>query len=136
MRALDKKATAILNLISDGIASGEMNKIERSITFEPVVVENIGNTNSGSELISVAHYYKQNGDLVPDPEMVFIKQEDKIYAVYFRNSLMEQFAVKPNYYQYSAVNTKLQSSITTFANYWLNEILDQQNLVLENSANG
>jgi hypothetical protein len=34
--------------------------------YEPLVVEKIGR-----HLVSVAHYYEQNGDLVADPDVVF-----------------------------------------------------------------
>ena len=34
--------------------------------FMPLVIENIG-----SNLLSVAHYYKQNGDTIADPDVVF-----------------------------------------------------------------
>lgn len=34
--------------------------------YEPLCIETIG-----KHLVSVAHYYEQNGDLVPDPDIVF-----------------------------------------------------------------
>src|SRR5689334_17706905 len=45
---------------------GAWLKLELGAGWMPLVIEHIGRN-----LISVAHYYQQNGDLVPDPEIVF-----------------------------------------------------------------
>jgi hypothetical protein len=37
-----------------------------------LVIEGIGCAPDGRQLVSVAHYYEQNGDLMRDPEMVFL----------------------------------------------------------------
>ena len=39
--------------------------------YMPLVIEWVGSGPYGTELISVAHYYTQNGDAMRDPEMVF-----------------------------------------------------------------
>jgi hypothetical protein len=39
--------------------------------FMRLVIEHIGHGPSGGELVSVAHYGEQNGDLMRDPEIVF-----------------------------------------------------------------
>jgi hypothetical protein len=50
----------------------------RAIRIEPpspgllrLCVELVGRGPNGAPLVSVAHYYEQNGDLVADPEMTF-----------------------------------------------------------------
>lgn len=40
-------------------------KLEQQ-NYMPLVIEKIG-----TNLVSVAHYYEQNGDLIPDPDVVF-----------------------------------------------------------------
>jgi hypothetical protein len=40
--------------------------------YEPLCIEVIG-----ERLVSVAHYFEQHGDLVPDPEMVFCTYPDR-----------------------------------------------------------
>lgn len=37
-----------------------------------LVIEGIGTSPDGRQLVSVAHYYYQNGDAMRDPEMVFL----------------------------------------------------------------
>ena len=53
--------------------------------FMPVVVEQVGENQ-----ISIAHYYEQNGDLMADPEIVFLKKEYsygiEYYPIYERMS--------------------------------------------------
>src|SRR4051812_3886346 len=39
--------------------------------FMPLVVEAAGTGPRGGTLVSVAHYYEQNGDLMADPEVLF-----------------------------------------------------------------
>lgn len=43
--------------------------------------------------ISVAHYYEQNGDLVPDPDLVCWIEQGVWYPVRFQNSLIHSNAV-------------------------------------------
>lgn len=40
--------------------------------YMPLVIEWVGKGPYETELVSVAHYYTQNGDLMRDPEIVFI----------------------------------------------------------------
>jgi hypothetical protein len=39
--------------------------------YMPLVIEHVGRSPQGNNMISVAHYFEQNGDLCQDPEMVF-----------------------------------------------------------------
>ena len=41
-------------------------------SYMRLVIEGIGCSPDGRQLVSVAHYYEQNGDLMRDPEMVFL----------------------------------------------------------------
>ncbi len=136
MKSLDSKATAILQHLSHGIPVGEMRKFNQSTSFMAAVVETFGQTDQGYDLISVAHYYEMNGDLVPDPEMVFVHQEDQFYPVYFRNAMIEQFAVKPSYYRYDRFIPSLQASLTSFANTWMRNIQEQQDIDVKDRTHG
>lgn len=40
-------------------------------SYMRLVIEGIGLSPDGRQMVSVAHYYEQNGDLMRDPEMVF-----------------------------------------------------------------
>ena len=38
----------------------------------PVSVEVVGTRPQGALIVSIAHYYEQNGDLMADPEATFV----------------------------------------------------------------
>lgn len=40
--------------------------------YDRLVIEHVGTGPFGRPLVSVAHYYEQNGDAMRDPEMVFL----------------------------------------------------------------
>lgn len=96
-----------------------------------VHIEEIATCENG-KIWSLAHYYEQNGDLMSDPEMTFLVKNNhlEIYplsytqhslgiyndAVFFENGRPTKF--KP----------KMQADLAVFANMWLNNIKDQQEL--------
>ena len=49
--------------------------------YMDLCIENIGPTVGGQPQISVAHYYEQNGDLCPDPEIVFVVFADRWFPI-------------------------------------------------------
>ncbi len=79
MRALGKKHAAIMDTLTAGLDDDRRcrRKIDnRKGTYMPVVIEKVG-----PRRYSVAHYYEQNGDLVPDPDLEFVKNDGKWYPV-------------------------------------------------------
>src|SRR5690349_5579060 len=64
-----KNVKAIIDLFG-GLASFRHVRLECK-GFMPLVVEAIGPGPRGLPMVSVAHYYEQNGDLMKDPDMVF-----------------------------------------------------------------
>lgn len=70
--------------------------------------------------ISMTHYYKQNGDLVPDPDMEI--------AIYPSRKMAEALSYQDSYsYQVvypepGKVYPKLKSELNRFLNTWLNNI--------------
>ena len=65
--------TAIINAHGkhpDTLETGDHLKIEVR-GFEPLVIEKVG-----ANLLSVAHYYTQMGDLMADPDIVFRIEDD------------------------------------------------------------
>lgn len=52
-------------------------RLERS-GYMPLVIEHIGTGPRGLPLISVAHYYMQNGDAMRDPEITFEIVKDPV----------------------------------------------------------
>ena len=55
----------------DALASRPIRIESPSAGLMRLCIEAIGTGPNGFPLISVAHYYEQNGDLVADPEMTF-----------------------------------------------------------------
>lgn len=55
----------------------------------PLVIElleeNIQTDGDPSKTVSIAHYYEQNGDLMSDPEMVFIVMDKRAHKMDFAN---------------------------------------------------
>jgi len=105
-----------------------------------VHVENIGHypsTGTG-KLYSVAHYYKQNGDLLADPEMIFWAAKtrdragrfvDTYYPTYFKQDpIMEEESAIFQDGKLHSFYPRLQADHTRFANMWMNNIKEQQNL--------
>jgi len=105
-----------------------------------VHVENIGNvpsTGTGN-LYSIAHYFKQNSDMMRDPEMIFWagktynkKQEwiDTYYPVYFRQDpMIEQESAVFEDGKLKGIRPKMQADHAKFAGFWMRNIKDQQEL--------
>lgn len=78
MQPLSNKHAAILRLLTAGLSGdGPSRKIDNHPgTYMAVVVEKVGPCR-----YSVAHYYEQNGDLVPDPDVEIICQNGRWYPV-------------------------------------------------------
>ena len=98
-------------------------------TFMPLTVEIIGTTKMGRE-ISLAHYYEQNGDLMADPEMIFLEKNGEFYPAYFKQDGLglEKYSIKYDSEKMIGYNRALQKDQTQFANMWLKNIKYQQEL--------
>jgi len=93
----------------------------------PVCVERLS-----AATYSVAHYYEQNGDLVPDPDVVFWKAPSGDYypmsiqhgAMGFRQQAMQlDHLEKP-----ASFKPRAQRDIATFVTTWMRNIQQQQGL--------
>lgn len=105
----------------------------------PVSIEilvNIDFCGYSARLISIAHYFEMNGDLVPDPDMEFIiiddfSESDKFGKPVFPVSIQNQFYFdraidkKDGKWKYSR---KKLRDLVDFANIWLKNIAEQQDL--------
>jgi hypothetical protein len=123
MTCLDKEAKETLNKLVSMIVDGYA-KIDNS-DFMAVVVEKLS-----YDIVSVAHYGELNGDLMADPEMVFLEVDNEWYPYYYLNHYagIEQVAVQFCNGRPSAINHKLQKDMAGFANGWMRNIKDQQQL--------
>ena len=73
MKNLNQKATKVFMLLVDGLKEpGDAKKIDNTNgAFMTVHVELIHQNEHGRHY-SIAHYYEQNGDLMRDPDVVFL----------------------------------------------------------------
>lgn len=75
--------------------------------------------------ISVAHYYEMNGDLVPDPDMVFLVENGNWYPISFQNQMKYEDAVKyDGNGQIIAIMNNIRSMVL-FSQMWAKNIKEQ-----------
>lgn len=132
MRPINQKAQKIMDRLTRGITREnshiriDNNKPDSAIMA--VVVEWVGDCTLG-DTYSIAHYYKQNGDLMADPEMTFLKAADGRYypmsfkmdglGVYREGIIWEDG--EPRH-----INTREQRDEAIFAGTWMQNIKWQQ----------
>lgn len=77
----------------------------------------------GANEVSLTHYYLQNGDLVPDPDMQIEIDFEKhsVGAVTFQNSLIFQTV----HLSGGEINLKLQKDLNLFLHDWLKNLKAQ-----------
>jgi hypothetical protein len=93
----------------------------------------LGHTEKGF-ILSMAHNYEQNGDLIPDPDMeIQIDLEKKTAeALTFQNSL-----IYSRVYEYNdkgekiGVRTKLKKDLNGFLEMWTKNIIQQGHKITE-----
>ncbi len=140
MKKINKEAARIFCRLLNRMGIKDYIKFT-SEGFMPLVMEQIGtliNTPYGkAQLYSFSHYYEQNGDLMRDPEMVFIvvdnRRDEKdydsigIYPQLFQQDSLgiyeESVCIENN-----AVTTykpAWQEAHAAFANQWLRNINQQ-----------
>jgi hypothetical protein len=91
--------------------------------YHRLVIENIG-----SQCISVAHYFEQNGDLVADPDVVFFTgygawvpiEITQVMGVYRRYAFLDEAGR-----EIERVNLQGVASLASFTEQWAQNILDQ-----------
>lgn len=133
MKTLNKKSTEILYKLMNMMSEDHYARIDNSNgAFMAVSIEGIFE-NEKYKQISVAHYYQQNGDLMADPEMIFIyvKANGSFIPCYYKQDgilLSEEESVKFENGEITAYRKNMQESHYIFANIWLKNIKHQQNL--------
>jgi hypothetical protein len=130
MKHLNYKATAIFRKLTEGLKKvGDHQQWNNDSSFIAACVEIIGRTGLGP-LVSIAHYYEQNGDLMRDPDVVFVIGADQeVYPISFRQdslgTYLESAVVENGKWK---VRTKMQADLCSFCNQWMRNINDQQQL--------
>lgn len=133
MQHLSKYAKKVMDILTDGITDyDQARKIQNnpSKSIMAVCVEMIGKTKQGP-IFSIAHYYQQEGDLMRDPDMTFLKGKDGEYypLTYRQDGLgIDQNAIDWSDGDIKGFKSKMQADMTSFANGWMQNIKDQQRL--------
>lgn len=100
--------------------------------FMPLSVEEIGSDGEGHRLVSLCHYGEQNGDLMRDPDLVFMFQDAPSSSiaepVSFRNDYV---GLDQEVYRYDKtgrrthLDTKLKSRLRELAQIWFSNLNEQ-----------
>lgn len=132
MKTLNVAATKTLKKMMEMMEDG-YTKIDNSEgSFMAVSIEEIFN-NDKYRLISIAHYFEQNGDLMADPEVIIIYSKTMNFFMpsYFKQDGFlgrEEESIVMENGEIKGIRTKMQADHTSFANQWLKNIKFQQNL--------
>lgn len=130
MRALNQKAAAIFKKLIENVKKpGDHAIFDRAPTaFMALHVECIATVKLGP-IISIAHYWEQNGDLMRDPDMTFLLVSGGVYPISFRQDPgIDEEAAWFDEQDKLLVRPKLQRDITAFANIFLRNLKEQQKL--------
>lgn len=100
--------------------------------YMPLSVEEIGSSGDGQRLVSLCHYGEQNGDLMRDPDIVFLFHNlpDGMAAepVSFRNDYL---GIVQEVYRYDETGRRthvvpsLKQELREFAESWFANLKDQ-----------
>ncbi len=136
MKKINQKAAKVFNTLLGKMNGEDHLKLDNSEgSFMPVSIERLStNVSFGSikvDIYSLTHYFKQNGDLVPDPDMTFgLNRADT--STIWAFSYQDQYGFQEGVYMDSIgvwrINKTLQSDHASFAGMWLQNIKQQQNL--------
>ena len=102
--------------------------------FMPLSVEHLFNLGK-YEVYSFSHYYKQNGDMCPDPDMTFFVEKENrknIIPATFQDSYSYREVCELSSFGELKVNglNKL-ADLVSFSKMWLKNIYEQQDLKKE-----
>ena len=131
MKALSKRAEEVFRKLTEGLVKvGDHRKIDNAPgSFMAACVEIIGRTSLGP-LVSIAHYYEQNGDMMRDPDVVFVIGADQhVYPISYRQdglgTYLESAVLEDGKWK---VRTKMQADLCSFCTQWMRNVDDQQQL--------
>ncbi len=90
--------------------------------FMDLHIDTLDRDDAGNITLALAHYYRQNGDSVPDPDM-----EVKVYKHGMAEALAYQdsFGYRRVYPEPGKVAPRAKRELNSFLAYWLKNILDQ-----------
>ena len=138
MKSLNKQGTAVFMKLLEMTEDNYLKLDNAPRSFLPVSFEILGKSAElrgvRFDIVSMAHYYVQNGDLMADPEMTFlcakVNRDFMIFAGSYRQDGLgiNQESIRYTQEDGWRYNKILQAEHTQFAGMWLKNIKEQQNL--------
>lgn len=127
--AIFAKLTAGLSEIGDSQRFGEFGDVFMPVCVEIIGRPDFGNLRGSVVIVSVAQYFKQMGDLMKDPEIVFLVGAGSVYPMVFEMSNPPVYQVTAEFREGKlAFNDVEQAKLALFANEWLSNISMQHEL--------
>lgn len=127
MRAVNKKAKKMLDILT------EKNQVidTGGPGIMAVHVEKVLTIPAGP-IYSVAHYYQQNGDMMRDPDIEFLKGKDgNYYPISYRQDGLGIYQEVIEWGETGEIvgyRPKMQKDIAVFAGDWMENIRQQQRM--------
>jgi len=129
---MDKLVAKLNDSGSDSIKIDNCNGAFIPVHVEKLYTTNLFNSDFSGTIYSITHYFEQNGDLMKDPDMEFLKTPDgEYYPVFFQKDVgvptfQEAINFKKNGKAF--IDNNIQNKLVPFANIWLKNIKEQQKL--------
>ena len=129
IKPLSAAAAKVFSLLTQDMQKpGDHRKVADNPSFMAVCVELVDKTPQNAPIFSVAHYYEQNGDLMADPEVTFVRaREDYVYPITYRQ---DGLGMDREYVRWEGDkvfwNLAAQNDLASFCNQWMKNIKEQQ----------
>lgn len=136
MKRINQKAAQVFNTLINLMKGEDLLKLDNvNGAFMPINIERLSTGVSFGpikvDLYSLTHYFKQNGDLIPDPDIQFAVSQVNNNAIW-PFSYQDQYGYQEGIYKDSSgtwkISKKIQYDHAVFAGMWLNNIKHQQDL--------
>lgn len=126
MKKVCKSAARVLEALAEGLRTGGSRKVDESGgAFMAVHVERLRDTPFGA-VYSVAHYYEQHGDLVPDPDVTLLRDPSGgWYPLTYEDAYGHRVAAEVNDGDIR-VRPRAQADLARFLNLWMRNVREQQ----------
>jgi len=127
---LNKASEAIFNKLIAQLDEYGHIKIDNSDgLYMPIVVERLAENKHGI-IYSLAHYGKQNGDAMRDPDMTFLVRQGGIMPMSYQQDYLGVYEESSEIGEdgYLRYKPKLLNQHVKFANMWLRNIQAQQRI--------
>ena len=121
-----KKLSRLIPNLEEHLVKGTESGKSIAAGFMDLHFDNLGKDKTGAHQIALAHYFEQNGDLVPDPDMqVRVNTEMKTAeALTFQNMYVYQQVYEEEQGKHY-VNIKLKKDLNAFLDNWLSNAIAQ-----------